>query len=158
MRIDKVALKDIDPLKIFTERSLVPDREREEKEEGDESEEQDKKRIAEIWASITKDNDDSRPGPLRDLFHMGPDLADLATLLNREDVQILLADILAAGEKKDSSPEKREMSSRVKRNLEALNGKIGRANSIWYRRLPLPLRVLWQIDRIKIPVKGTELS
>ena len=152
MRIDRVALRNMDPLKILTEKGLIPDREdHQEENEDEEKEKEEKSKIAEIWEKLTVPNEDSRPGPLRELLHIGPNLSDLATLLNRSDVQIMLANLIAEGEKSESSAEKREMSNRVKKNLKALNGKIDRENKVWFRNMPLNFRILAQIEHIKIP-------
>ncbi len=153
MRIDRVILREMNPLKILTEKTLIPDREHHEEKEDEEEEKEseENKKIAEIWENLTVDNPDSRPGPLRELLRIGPNLHDLATLLNRSDVQIMLAQLIAEGENHESPPEKKEISNRVKKNLKALNGKIARANRVWFRNMPLSFRILSQIERIQIP-------
>lgn len=152
MRIERIILKEMDPLRIFTEQSLLYEEQKEQegKEEGEEEDEE-RKKIAEIWESMTVENPDSKPGSIRAFLNLGPNLRDLATLLNRSDVQIQLSTLLKEGEKTESPPDKREMAKRVRTNLAILNGKIDRANSLWYAHIPLASKILWQIEKIKVP-------
>jgi hypothetical protein len=150
MRVDKVALKDIDPLRIFTQYALFREREEKDQEKQDEEENEENRKVSEIWESITKEEPGSKVSPtaITGLFKMSPNLHDLAVLLNRKDVQGIIAEILA-GEKE--TPEKREKAMIVRTNLEDLNGKIERENKVWFRSIPLLFRVLTQIQKITIP-------
>lgn len=86
---------------------------------------------------------------IQGFFEIGPNLANLAQLLNRSDVQFLIQEKLK--DEEHPNPKKREQVRIFKDNLKKLNGKIDIANKVWYRRIPLLSRVFWQIDRVKIP-------
>jgi hypothetical protein len=152
MRIDKVALKDVNPLKVLTERTLFPDED--ERGGGQEKEEEknspENKKITEIWNGMTHEKEHVEDGILQALFKETPDIKMLATLLNRSDVQVMIAEVLAKEKKAQSEAERRE-GFIVRKNLEKLNGKIDRANSVWFRRIPLMFRVGSQIEKINIP-------
>lgn len=154
MRIDKVTLNEIDPLRMFTHSSAFPDRkpgeEHEEEEKGEQEEEDD--RISHLFFSMVQNREEIENdlfSPISGFFKTAPNLADLAELLNRSDVQEKIKDKLR--DRYHDDPVRQAQSRRIKENLDKLNGRIDRENSIWFRRIPLLARIFWQIDRIKIP-------
>lgn len=153
MRIDRITLNEIDPLRMFTHETAFPDRkEEEEKEEEDEHKEEEDHRVLELFLSMVKSQEDVEKealNPIEGFFRIGPNLATLSQLLNRSDVQDKIKDKLKDRHSKD--PEKQAQSYRIRENLEKLNGRIDRENGIWFRRIPLLARIFWQIDRVKIP-------
>ncbi|MDB2613667.1 hypothetical protein N9Y92_00735 [Chlamydiales bacterium] len=151
MRIDRIKLENIDPLRMFTHDSIFEEKHDEEQEEDpEEKKRKNDEKIQALWNSLTKAPKYQKyTSNILDFLNLGPKLADIAKLLNRSDVQDLIKEKLI--EEFHEDPSKRKESRVIRKNLEIFNGRIARENKVWFRRIPLFSRVFWQIDKVNIP-------
>ncbi len=152
MHINRLYLDDIDPLRMFTHETIFPDRKDHEENEQQEEKEKEDARVLELFLSMVKDKEVVRrqlESKILGSFRIGPNLAHLAELLNRSDVQGHIREKLR--QQASSDPKKRSESIRVIENLKKLNSRIEKENSVWFRKVPLFARIYWQINKVNIP-------